>query len=205
MIAWRSAAVVGCLLAGGLTVACAAAGAPGAASPGLQYPGPPAARIHLGLQPGGLVAFQFEVAASPDAVWVLRPGELLRIDPDRGVVTATIPLDWGRRIASWDTQPFGLGRTLALAGDGSVWVVGWERRTVWRVDVTTNRIVARVELADTPIAAASSGDAVWVTSYADRGQALLLRRIDPGSFATLGTISLPGTEVTEDTRRSRVA
>jgi hypothetical protein len=199
---WRLSAI-GLLLVSILTTACASSGGSTAA---MQHPGPPEARIPLGQYPGGFVWVLFEVVASKEAVWVLGPSRLLRINPQSGIVTATTPIDMSWKVdfrigsvpfRQLRNPPTGdLARMLAV-GEGSVWVAGWEQKAVWRVDPRTGLIVARVDLPETPIGLAVGGGAVWVVTYRERGEPLTVQRIDPGTLSIVTTVQLPEAEMTQ--------
>jgi sugar lactone lactonase YvrE len=95
------------------------------------------------------------VAAGPDAIWVAAAvadsqGQVLRIDPTTGLVTATLTVG---------TSPNGLA-----VGAGGVWVTGTADDTVWRIDPQADRpqVKGTVDVAGAPLGIAATDDAVWV-------------------------------------------
>jgi hypothetical protein len=96
-----------------------------------------------------------DIAFAAGSVWVPShrdPQVTTRIDPQSNAVTATIR-STGRRAKD------------AIAVDGSVWVSGQVDDTV-RIDVRTNRIVAKVPGAHTYLA--DGFGAIWATTSDDR-------------------------------------
>jgi Protein kinase domain/Bacterial extracellular solute-binding proteins, family 5 Middle len=91
------------------------------------------------------------IAAGEGAVWVANPlnGTVTRVDPERGVVTATVPV--GR-----EDEPVGLA-----AGEGAVWVANRQARTLARIDPERAVVVERLRLGNEPRAVALVGDRVW--------------------------------------------
>ena len=91
------------------------------------------------------------VAAGEGAVWVANPlnGTVTRVDPERGVVTATVPV--GRA-----DEPVGLA-----TGDGAVWVANRKARTLARIDPERAVVTERLRLGNEPRALAVSGSQVW--------------------------------------------
>ena len=91
------------------------------------------------------------LAAGEGAVWVANPlnGTVTRVDPERGVVTATVPV--GR-----EDEPVGLA-----AGDGAVWVANRQARTLARIDPERAVVTERLRLGNEPRAVALVGERVW--------------------------------------------
>jgi len=81
------------------------------------------------------------------------PGNVFRIDPQTNIVDQTI----GGRFR----RPLG-----AAYGEGSLWVV--DDRSLFRVDPAKNRVVARISLAEQPVAVAAGEGGVWVAVGAEK-------------------------------------
>ena len=87
------------------------------------------------------------VAAGEGAVWVANPlnGTVTRVDPERGVVTATVAVGRDRRA----------GR--AATGDGAVWVANRQAQTLARIDPERAVVTERLRLGNEPRALAMVG------------------------------------------------
>ena len=160
-----------------------------APKPPLPKPPPPApsllkvaATIPVGFSPAGIAVADGAVWA---ASWFTEPaGKVVRIDPTRNVVTATIALP-------------ATGFTWVAAGSGSVWVAIAEggpepgashRLTVVRIDPQTNSIVATLRPGVAPARPApiAIGEgAVWATNFEESTVA----RIDPATNALVTKIA----------------
>jgi hypothetical protein len=185
------------------------------------------ARIPL----GGPLAGPVSVSAAGDGVWIASDadpdpgtgtasdGRLLRVDPRRKRVVATIPLParpvavaaapgaaWvatddgrvllvsqkrNRVVATIDAGgPLGFSQTIAI-GPGGVWLADPFDEQVVRIDPRTRRVMARIPAgAVTTVAAA--GDAVWALS------SLGLVRVDPANDRVVAVNGDP------DLRRARL-
>jgi sugar lactone lactonase YvrE len=99
------------------------------------------------------------VAAGFDAIWVAAridgaQGQVLRIDPATGEITATLTVG---------NNPNGLA-----VGAGAVWVTGTDDDVVWRIDpgrgdgADRPRARGTVDVVGTPLGISASDDAVWV-------------------------------------------
>ena len=91
------------------------------------------------------------VAAGEGAVWVANAlnGTVTRVDPERGVVTATVT------VGAAD-EPVGLA-----AGGGAVWVANRRARTLARIDPERAVVTERLQLGNEPRGLALVGDRVW--------------------------------------------
>jgi ABC-type transport system substrate-binding protein len=91
------------------------------------------------------------VAAGEGAVWVTNPlnGTVTRVDPERGVVTATVTV--GR-----EDEPIGI-----TAGGGSVWVANRQAQTLARIDPRRAVVTERLRLGNEPRAVAMVGGRLW--------------------------------------------
>jgi YVTN family beta-propeller protein len=100
----------------------------------------------------------------PQGVWVIT-GEtsLTRLDPKTGNVTATIP-SVGQKLVG------------VAAGQGAVWAADETGKAVVRIDTSTNKVVAKIPVSDTPNAVAVSDDGVFVSAGPS-----LIARIDPAT------------------------
>jgi serine/threonine protein kinase/ABC-type transport system substrate-binding protein len=116
------------------------------------------------------------VAAGEGAVWVANPlnGTVTRVDPDRGVVTATVAVG-------------ATAEPVALAtGAGAVWVANRQARALARIDPERAAVTERLRLGNEPRALATAGRRVWTavaaTGAGHRGGTLRIAmggRIDP--------------------------
>ena len=92
------------------------------------------------------------VVADANAVWVALFWErqVVRIDPDRRIVVARIPIGegvWGLAI-----------------GPDSVWVANRDSRTLTRIDTRSNRVAATIPLDAAPYGVAYADGRLWVTT-----------------------------------------
>lgn len=118
------------------------------------------------------------VAVGAGAVWVSAEGGIARLDPASGDVAATIAID-----AEEVTD-------LAAAGDG-IWVTDKVGGRVFRVDPTTNAVVAEIATGAGAHDLAIDEHGVWVTNY----QANTVSRIDPATNEVVATIEGIGSGV----------
>ena len=89
----------------------------------------------------------------------------------------------GARLASFtrtDTPP-----SSVAVGEGGVWALSLESRTVTRIDPATKRVVKRLRMPSVPFDIAVGAGAVWTVS--DDG----LSRIDPRTAEITRTVKLP--------------
>ena len=115
-------------------------------------------RLRLAEPPGG-------IAAGSGSLWVRTEGAVLRIDPVRGPVAATIPV------------PRSAGLAVA-AGGGAVWAVAGTR--LYRIDPAQNRIAATIDLAPQRLVGVRFAEgAVWVNGPLRPA----IVRIDPETHA----------------------
>jgi YVTN family beta-propeller protein len=103
-------------------------------------------------------------------IWIADPTghRLALVDPPYTAVSSAIPLPDAPR--------------LVAAGEGALWAVS--RRTLWRIDPGSKRIVRRLRLAFTPRGIDAGDGGVWLVDQ--RGDALV--RIDPGTNRATATI-----------------
>jgi YVTN family beta-propeller protein len=101
-----------------------------------------------------------DVAVVGNAVWIVKKidGAVLRIDPSTGAIVRTIVVG---------------GNPTSLAADAhSLWIA--DGRSVLKVDVSKNRVVARIALRHQATRVALGGGAVWVSANLDN----VVTRID---------------------------
>jgi hypothetical protein len=114
------------------------------------------------------------MAVGLGAVWIADnaagPGQVLRVDPDSGVVVARISLNYAR--------PFDVA-----VGFGAVWVAG--RTDLVRIDPVQNRISSRLHIFH----AGGSVEAAFGSIWAREGT--LLRRFDPQTLEVVAAMDLP--------------
>ena len=91
------------------------------------------------------------LAAGEGAVWVANVlnGTVTRVDPERGVVTATVTI-------GSDDEPIGL-----TAANGSIWVANRRAHTLARIDPERAVVTERLRLGNEPRAVAPAGGRVW--------------------------------------------
>ena len=109
-----------------------------------------------------------EIAFGAGSVWATSERGVLRIDPETGRVTRTIPLKYAGGAASG-----------VAFGEGAVWAAGAGDGAVSRIDPEENGVVARIDVGEggrgaAPNAVAVGAGSVWVGTR-DEG----LARIDP--------------------------
>ena len=119
----------------------------------------------------------YNVAEGYGAVWVTVSGGLVRLDPATGAVVARIDLSGGR--------PWGVA-----TGGGAVWIAGYGDGTITRVDPTTNAIVWRVRVDQSPLPSSNpagvafGGGAVWAADKATDK----IWRLDPATGEILNVV-----------------
>lgn len=104
------------------------------------------------------------IAVAEGSVWVTSAaaGTVVRIDPSRNAVVATIELG--------DFRP-----SYVVAGRGRVWVVDERRGEAVRIDPATNTVGGRIPIGESPLGLAFSGGDAWVPNLAGSS----VSRIDP--------------------------
>lgn len=142
-----------------------------AARPGV---GKVVAAVRIPSGPGGLAVGEGAVWAASDSVTTL-----MRIDPDRNVVAATIKM---KLTNACSAEPPGCGE--AAAGDGAVWVTHTTDDTVSRVNPDTNFVTATIKVGRRPRQVAVSPGAVWVANSGGP----TISRIDPSTNRVAATI-----------------
>ena len=101
------------------------------------------------------------------------------LDPESGDVVASVPLG---------TAP----GTVAI-GEGSVWVLDSDDKTISQIDPDSRKVVRTFSTSSTPTDIAVGAGAVWVGNADDTGDGLFpqtVSRVDPESL-TMETIELP--------------
>jgi streptogramin lyase len=95
------------------------------------------------------------LTSGAQAVWGLGEDAILRIDPrTEAVVDAVRP---GRIGLVADCQDL-------AAGDGAVWVINQQGKTMWKIEPRDNRLSRIVELGRAPVGLAVGRGAVWVAT-----------------------------------------
>ena len=153
------------------TPAAAPSGSPpGLASPSAAAPGrvpivPTASVPLVGLQ---------SLATDGKVVWALTAtGQVVRIDPATNTAGPGIQLG-----ATTD-----LYNGIAVDKNG-VWATDWDTFTLYRVDPTTGKVVAKILAGKAPKGVLATGSAVWVADTHD-GAVL---RVDPATNKVVATI-----------------
>jgi YVTN family beta-propeller protein len=88
---------------------------------------------------------------------------------------------------SAETIPVEDGPLGITTGFGSVWVVCYWRQQLLRIDPSTRRVVARIEIGRGPLSVAAGSGSVWVTNRDSR----TVSRIDPRSNRIAAEIAIP--------------
>ena len=114
------------------------------------------------------------LAVAPGAVWAVRPGSLVGLDPARNRLTHTVRLPF---------EPSGIA-----ADAGSVWLANPTGNTVWELDPTTARVVRRVRVGREPAGLALAFGTLWVTNRLDG----TVTRIDRATGRVVLTIPVGG-------------
>jgi ABC-type branched-subunit amino acid transport system substrate-binding protein/DNA-binding beta-propeller fold protein YncE len=129
---------------------------------------------------GGLLLL---VAAGGAAITALGGGEDEDPAPQRNGVAA---IDGGGTQLASFTQTATPPSSLAV-GEGAVWVLGLEDRTLSRIDPETKKVVKRFRVRHAPTDIAAGAGAIWV-----KGDGRLAR-IDPDTGKATRTVKLPET------------
>jgi hypothetical protein len=127
-------------------------------------------------------AFGGRIAAGEGAIWYLN-GDLLRIDPQTNEIVDRVQLphtDPGQAVS---------GLTGVAAGEGGVWVSLPARDELWRIDPSTDAIVAKIPVGHAPAGIALTPGAVWVANRFGRS----VSRIDARTNTVVATIALAPT------------
>src|SRR5262245_30531628 len=130
-----------------------AAPSPAASPMASQEPTPEAS-----LSPAVSAVIRFDadfygVAAGAEGVWLLSPtGKVIRIDPSTSAIAATV-----------DIPPSEFGGI--AVGAGSVWVTDFDHDKLHRIDPTSSKLVASIEVGTNPEGLLVAADAVWVANH----------------------------------------
>jgi DNA-binding SARP family transcriptional activator/ABC-type branched-subunit amino acid transport system substrate-binding protein len=93
-----------------------------------------------------------------------------------------------------ETISFGTAPSSVAVGEGSVWVLDGDDKTVTQIDPETNRVRRVFSTSSTPTDIAAGSGAVWVGNAPSRGLSdfpASVSRIDPASGVVVGTVDLP--------------
>ena len=105
----------------------------------------------------------------------------IALDPDTGALRETIS--------------FGTAPSNVAVGEGSVWVLDGDDKTVTQIDPETNHVRRVFSTASRPTDIAAGAGAVWVGNGPSRGGESefpeSVSRIDPASGVVVGTVDLP--------------
>lgn len=113
---------------------------------------------------------ELNVVAGAGSVWVASDakGEVARVDPVSGAITARIAVDPGTSYLAF--------------GHGALWAVSGSAATLQRIDPIRNRVTAHTGLGRQPGFLAAGEGAVWVQEQGDG----MLARIDPVRVTVTG-------------------
>jgi ABC-type branched-subunit amino acid transport system substrate-binding protein/tRNA A-37 threonylcarbamoyl transferase component Bud32 len=109
----------------------------------------------------------------------LRAAGALALDPESGEVVASVPLG---------TYP-----SAVAVGEGSVWIVDADDRTVSQIDSETRTAVRTFSTSSTPTDVAVGAGGVWIGNALSAGSFLptSVTRLDPETGLVVATIELP--------------
>lgn len=116
-----------------------------------------------------------DIATDGQMIWAASSTDhkLVEIDPETGAVRRRIVVD--------------LVPTAVAAGDGAVWVAGFDAGVVEAIDARSGRVLVTVTVGQGPSAIAVAPDAVWVANRLDA----TVSRIDPRTGSVRATIAVP--------------
>ncbi|MBI3745198.1 MAG: YncE family protein [Chloroflexi bacterium] len=138
---------------------------------GTRAPLPPSVAV----TPRAVIPAQGPIAivSVDSAIWILRAGELDRIDTATNLVTGSVTLGGAADLYN----------DLA-ANDAGLWATDWDTALLYRVDPTTLKVVARIPAGLAPKGILASSAGVWVADTHD-GKVL---RIDPATNTVVARI-----------------
>jgi virginiamycin B lyase len=97
------------------------------------------------------VADAMTVVGDDQALWVMAPGRIDRIDPSTDTVTGSVPIG----------DPGDLYNGVAVNASG-VWATNWTAQELVRVNATTLKVAARIPAGLAPKGVLANADGVWV-------------------------------------------
>ena len=116
------------------------------------------------------------LATDGKVVWVMSStGSVQRIDPATNTAGASIATG----------GPTDLYNGISVDANG-VWVPDWDTKTLFRIDPTTSKVAATIEVGLAPKGVLATGSAVWVADTHD-GK---VYRIDPRTNGIVATITV---------------
>jgi virginiamycin B lyase len=116
------------------------------------------------------------LATDGTVVWLLsETGSVARIDPATNTA--------GAGVQTGGTTDLYNGISVDVNG---VWVTDWDTRTLFRIDPTTSKVAATIEVGLAPKGVLATGSAVWVADTHD-GK---VYRIDPATNKVVATITV---------------
>lgn len=127
--------------------------------------------------PEALVTVQGPIAMVNlgSTIWVMGAGELTRVDPDANAVTASVTLG----------SPTELYNGLA-ANDAGLWATNSDVALLYRVDLTSLKVSARIPAGLAPKGVLASAAGVWVADVHDG----VVLRIDPATNTVAARITV---------------
>lgn len=121
----------------------------------------------------------FYVGTGAGSIWGASGSDVVRIDPETAAVVATIPLD-----PSFDV-------TEVEGTDDAVWATVKEAAMVYRIDPTTDTVVARIGAGAYAHGILIQPDAVWISNAHEE----TVTRIDPATNTAVAFVQGPGSGV----------
>jgi YVTN family beta-propeller protein len=138
-----------------------------------------------GNREGGLNLVACAVAAGEGTLWSCGIPNVNRLSTDAGTLRVLQTIVLPRR-AVYSVETTRIVQRDAAIGFGSVWVVGDAAdRRLWRVDLSSGRVLATIELRSIPRTVATGEGAVWVSAPLDDR----VLRVDPQTNRIVATIA----------------
>jgi virginiamycin B lyase len=123
--------------------------------------------------PASFSGTEGSIGVGAGSVWVTTRGNVLsRFSTATGALEASIPL------------PVGAGAPAAIFDNGFVWVTGFARDELYKIDPRTNALVQTIALRPSPRFLTASEGSVWVLNQGDGS----VQRVDPTSGEVLASI-----------------
>lgn len=117
---------------------------------------------------------ELNVVAGAGSVWVASDarGEVARVNPRNGQITARIPVDPGTSYLAF--------------GEGALWAVSAPQKSVQRVDPGSGKVTARAALGNQPGFLAAGEGGVWIQEQGDG----TLVKVDPKTVTVAGRVKV---------------
>ncbi len=115
-------------------------------------------------------------------------------DDVNAAASGVAAIDPGTGRVAWLTETLTAPSNVAV-GEGAVWVLNTEDRTISRIDPKTKKLVRRFEIGGVPSDIAAGAGALWVGNGggAENNATVSISRVDPHSDRITRTVRLPDT------------